>query len=123
MATLRKLVSDVRGTHKILSTDALITDRVIASEIRSQSQLLIKRETNLRKLWASDTLYTTIPCLEMKEVPISDCCEYAEECNVSRTVDRLPRISEAERLFKVHHQTKTKLLRSLAKAHEDSWSR
>tara|TARA_R100001509_G_scaffold68494_1_gene37967 strand:+ start:508 stop:1236 length:729 start_codon:yes stop_codon:yes gene_type:complete len=94
MATLRKLVSDVRGTHKILSTDALITDRVIASEIRSQSQLLIKRETNLRKLWASDTLYTTIPCLEMKEVPISDCCEYAEECNVSRTVDRLPRISE-----------------------------
>ena len=55
---------------------------------------MIKRETNLRKLWASDTLYTTIPCLEMKEVPISDCCEYAEECNVSRTVDRLPRISE-----------------------------
>ena len=27
MATLRKLVSDVRSMHKILSTDALITDR------------------------------------------------------------------------------------------------
>ena len=94
MATLRKLVSDVRGTHKILSTDALITDRVIASEIKNASQMLIKRETNLRKLWASDTLYTTIPCLEMKEVPISECCEYADECNVSRTVHKLPRISE-----------------------------
>tara|TARA_R100000908_G_scaffold40860_1_gene18954 strand:+ start:547 stop:1275 length:729 start_codon:yes stop_codon:yes gene_type:complete len=94
MATLRKLVSDVRGTHKILSTDALITDRVIASEIKNTSQMLIKRETNLRKLWASDTLYTTIPCLEMKEVPISECCEYADECNVSRTVHKLPRISE-----------------------------
>ena len=89
MATLRKLVSDVRGTHKILSTDALITDRVIASEIKNASQMLIKRETNLRKLWASDTLYTTIPCLEMKEVPISECCEYADECNVSRTVHKL----------------------------------
>ena len=72
MATLRKLVSDVRSTHKIISTDALITDRAIASEIRANSQMLIKQETNLRKLWASDTLYTTIPCLEMKEVPISD---------------------------------------------------
>ncbi len=94
MATLRKLVSDVRGTHKILSTDALITDRVIASEIKNASQMLIKRETNLRKLWASDTLYTTIPCLEMKEVPISECCEYADECNVSRTVHKLRRMSE-----------------------------
>ena len=44
MATLRKLVSDVRATHKILSTDALITDRAIASEIRNQSQMLIKKE-------------------------------------------------------------------------------
>ena len=94
MATLRKLVSDVRGTHKILSTDALITDRVIASEIRNQSQMLIKRETNLRKLWASDTLYTTIPCLKMKEVPISECCDYVDDCTVSRTIDKLPRIAE-----------------------------
>ena len=94
MATLRKLVSDVRSTHKIISTDALITDRAIASEIRANSQMLIKQETNLRKLWASDTLYTTIPCLEMKEVPISDCCEYADDCTVSRTVHKLPRISE-----------------------------
>ena len=94
MATLRKLVSDVRSMHKILSTDALITDRAIASEVKNNAQLLIKRETNLRKLWASDTLFTTIPCLEMKEVPISECCEYADECNVSRTVFKLPRISE-----------------------------
>ena len=35
MSTLRKLVSDVRSTHKILSTDALITDRAIASEVRN----------------------------------------------------------------------------------------
>ena len=68
MATLRKLVSDVRSMHKILSTDALITDRAIASEVKNNAQLLIKRETNLRKLWASDTLFTTIPCLEMVEV-------------------------------------------------------
>ena len=63
MSTLRKLVSDIRGTHRILSTDSMITDRVIASEIRNASLLLIKRETNLRKLWATDSIFTTIPCL------------------------------------------------------------
>jgi hypothetical protein len=94
MATLRKLVSDVRSVHKILSTDSLITDRAIASEIRNNSLVLIKRETNLRKLWATDTLFTTIPCLEMIEVPISDCCGYTDPCSVARTKYKLPRISE-----------------------------
>jgi hypothetical protein len=94
MATLRKLVSDVRSVHKILSTDSLITDRAIASEIRNNALLLIKRETNLRKLWATDTLFTTIPCLEMMEVPISECCNYVDECTIARTKLKLPRISE-----------------------------
>jgi hypothetical protein len=94
MATLRKLVSDVRSVHKILSTDSLITDRAIASEIRNNSLLLIKRETNLRTLWATDTLFTTIPCLEMIEVPISECCNYVDECTIARTKIKLPRISE-----------------------------
>ena len=94
MATLRKLVSDVRSVHKILSTDSLITDRAIASEIRNNSLLLIKRETNLRKLWSTDTLFTTIPCLEMCEVSISECCNYVDECTIARTKFKLPRISE-----------------------------
>jgi hypothetical protein len=94
MATLRKLVSDVRGMHKLLSTDSLITDRVIASEIRNNALMLIKRETNLRKLWATSTIFTTIPCLEMVEVPISECCEYADPCTVARSKYKLPRISE-----------------------------
>ena len=94
MATLRKLVSDIRGMHKLLSTDELITDRVIASEIRNNTLLLVKRETNLRKLWATSTLFTTIPCLEMVEVPISECCEYADPCTIARSRFKLPRISE-----------------------------
>lgn len=94
MSTLRKLVSDVRATHKIMSTDSLITDRAIASELRNNSLLLIKRETNLRKLWSTDTLFTTIPCMEMCEVPISECCNYADPCSVARSKYKLPRISE-----------------------------
>jgi hypothetical protein len=94
MATLRKLVSDVRSMHKLLSTDNLITDRAVASEIRNNSLLLVKRETNLRRLWATDTLFTTLSCLEMMEVPISECCDYVDPCTVSRSVNKLPRIAE-----------------------------
>lgn len=94
MSTLRKLVSDVRSMHKILSTDSLITDRAIASEVKNNALLLIKRETNLRKLWATDTLFTTISCLEMVEVPISECCDFADPCTVARSKYKLPRIAE-----------------------------
>lgn len=78
----------------MLSTDALITDRAIFAEVKNSAFLLIKRETNLRKLWATSTIFTTIPCLEMKEVPISECCEYVDDCTVSRTKFKLPRIAE-----------------------------
>jgi hypothetical protein len=94
MSTLRKLVSDVRSMHKILSTDSLITDRAIASEVKNNALLLIKRETNLRKLWATDTLFTTISCLEMVEVPISECCDFVDPCTVARSKYKLPRIAE-----------------------------
>lgn len=94
MSILRKLVSDVRSVHKLLSTDAIITDRVIASELKNNALFLIKRETNLRRLWATDTLFTTIPCLDMIEVPISECCDYADPCSIARSKLKLPRISE-----------------------------
>lgn len=91
---MRSIISDVRGMHRILSTDSMITDRVIASEIINNSLLLIKRETNLRKLWATDTVFTTIPCLEMVEVPITDCCIIQSDETISRTKFRLPKIAE-----------------------------
>jgi len=94
MSTMRSLVSDVRSMHKLLSTDSMITDRAIASEVRNESLLLIKRETNLRKLWATDSIFTTIPCLEMIQVPISECCNYVSECTIARTKLKIPKIAE-----------------------------
>lgn len=94
MATLRKLVSDVRSMHKLISTDGLVTDRTIASEIRNNTLLLVKRETNLRRLWSTDTLFTTIPCLELEQVSITECCNFIDDCTIARTKLKLPRISE-----------------------------
>ena len=94
MSTLRDLVSTVRSSHKLLSTDGMLTDRAIAAEIKTSTFLLLKRETNLRKLWATDTLFTTIPCLDLQEVSISECCDYVDECTIARSKFKIPRISE-----------------------------
>ena len=94
MSTGRSLVSNVRSMHRLLSSDNLITDRVIFSEIKTTSLLLIKRETDRRKLWATDTLFTTIPCLELVEVPISECCEFVDDCTIARSKFKLPPIAQ-----------------------------
>lgn len=94
MATLRHLVSLVRSTHKLLDSKSLITDRTIAAQLKVAAFLLIKRETNTRKLWASDTLFTTIPCLEMIPVSISECCEFVEDIKIARSKHRIPKIFE-----------------------------
>lgn len=94
MSTLRQLISSVRSTHKLLSTDNLITDRALAAEIKINTLLLIKRESNLRKLWATDTIFTTIPCLELVEVPISECGNYIDDCKIARSKFKIPNIAE-----------------------------
>jgi len=94
MSTYRELISDVRSMHRITSTDSMITDRAIMAEIIDNSLLLVKRETNLRKLWATDTLFTTIGCLPMEEVPISECCSYPEMLTIARSKLKIPRIAE-----------------------------
>lgn len=94
MSTGRDLVSRVRSLNKLINSDNDITDRVIFKELKSAGTLLIKRETNLRRLWASPNLFTSIPCLEMEAVPLSECCEYKHPCFVARSKKKIPQISE-----------------------------
>lgn len=94
MSTFRELISNVRGMHKLFSGDSRMSNRLIASEIKIASLLLIKRDLNLRKLWATDTIFTTIPCLEMIEVSVTECCDFCDPCTVARSKHKLPPISE-----------------------------
>jgi hypothetical protein len=94
MSTGRKLVSEVRSLNKLINSDNNITDRVIYGVLRKSATLLIKRETNLRRLWNSPNLFTAIRCLEMTPVPLSECCDYKNPCTVSRSKKKIPQISE-----------------------------
>lgn len=94
MPTVRDVISRVRTTNKLLSSDDIISDRSIASELKSKATLLIKRETDLRRLWATTSIFQDIPCLQMEQIPLSSCCEYKSDKVISRSIHKLPAIAE-----------------------------
>lgn len=94
MATYRNWVSDIRSELKLTSGDIKITDRAIASLLRDVSIKLIKQQTDRRKLFFTDTLFTTLPCLELERVSITECCDFVSECYVARSVKKIPKIGE-----------------------------
>lgn len=94
MGTYRQYISDIRGMNKLLSSDALISDRLIASELRSTANLLVGQILAKRKLWNSPNLFAFIPCLEMEQAPLSECCEYTSDKKVAKSKKKLPKIAE-----------------------------
>jgi hypothetical protein len=94
--TNRDIVNQIRGMFKLLSSDALITDRVVLSEIRTTVALLVKREINLRKLLNSPNLFTTIPCIQMTPVPLGECCNYTSPQTIARSINQLPTIGDSQ---------------------------
>jgi|SRR6478609_5446382 len=94
MSTYRQAIARVRGTHRLLSSDAQINDRVIAAELQSKATLLIKRETDKRRLWNTNSLFTVLNCVEMETVNLADCCDFVSDIKVSRSVKQLPKMAE-----------------------------
>lgn len=80
--------------QKLVSDDALITDRFIASEVRNTAALLIRRELLLRKLWNTPTIFTTLKCIVMCEVPLAECCTYTSPCTIRRSQCKIKGIAD-----------------------------
>lgn len=94
MATLGQLVSRVRSAFKLIDADNIITNRVIADELRAAALTLIKQQTDKRRLLSSDNVFTPINCLQMEQVPLSSCCSFTDPCQISRSVLKLPKVGE-----------------------------
>ena len=94
MSTVRDQVSRVRSMNKLVASDNLITDRVIAADLKSKASFFIKREVDKRKLWASSNIFTSIPCVQMEAVPISECCDFQSNKKIGKSKIKLPKIAE-----------------------------
>jgi hypothetical protein len=94
MATVREMIARVRGLEKLISSDNTITDRVIMRELKSKAIFYIKRDSDRRRLWQTSTIFTNIPCLQMRDVPSADCCDYVSDQRIAKSKHQLPKISD-----------------------------
>jgi hypothetical protein len=92
--TNKEAVSRIRAMFKLISSDDDISDRAILSELRSTTHQEIKRQTDKRKLLASPNIFTEIPCVEMVEANLVECCSYVSDCKIARSKYKLPKIGE-----------------------------
>jgi len=92
--TQREIISQIRSMHKLLSSDNTLNDRSILAELKTSRSLLIKRDTDKRKLFQSAELFTNIDCLEMEKVPLAECCEYTSDKEIAKSKHKLPKIGE-----------------------------
>ena len=92
--TNRQIISDIRSMFKLISSDNLLTDRVILSEVKSIANMLVKQHFDRRKGWTSPNLFAYIPCLEMVKVPLSECCEYTSTKLIAKSKVQIPKIGE-----------------------------
>lgn len=94
MYSNRNVVSEIRSLNKLLSSDALISDRVILNEALSAKNLIVKQQLDKRTLYSSPTVFAFLPCLQMEPVSIGECCEFTSDIQIAKSIETLPKIIE-----------------------------
>ena len=92
MITIADSVSRVRNILKSVKEDAFLTDRMIYSVILKYAKLYVRRQDNENKIMRFQTLFETLPCVDLIEVDkVEACCSgIKSKCKIMRTKDKLP---------------------------------
>tara|TARA_Y100001954_G_C15531800_1_gene464510 strand:- start:24 stop:695 length:672 start_codon:yes stop_codon:yes gene_type:complete len=96
MTTIGDVVSRIRGQVKAEVQDAFVTDRYIYSLILKFAQLLMRRQDHANKLMKFNSVWQTLPYLELIEVDKVEahCTGIRSGCIIKRTKDKLPTFME-----------------------------
>jgi hypothetical protein len=94
--TVGETISRVRNLVKGVKEDAFLTDRFLFSLINKYAKLLIKRQDNENKIMRFQSLFETIPCVDLIEIDkVEACCTGIRTgCTIRRTKEKLPDILE-----------------------------
>ena len=88
--TIREFTSTIQQSS-VEREDDFISDEYIYTIGISISKLLIKRETESRKLFKITSLFQTLPCVEMIPAPESECGPGINCSNLQRSKKRIPK--------------------------------
>lgn len=96
MTTIGDTISRIRNVIKGVKEDAFLTDRLIYSLALKYAKLFIKRQDTENKIMRFQSLFETLPCVELIEVDtVEACCSgIKSKCIIKRTKDKLPRVLE-----------------------------
>lgn len=94
MTTINDAVSRVRNILKGVKEDIFMTDRFIYSVILKYAKMLIRRQDNEMKIFRVQSLFKTLPCVELIEVDkVEACCEGIKSgCTIMRTKYPIPEV-------------------------------
>lgn len=94
MATIKESISRIRNVFKVVNEDAFMTDRFIHSVLMKHAKALIRRQDNEDKLMRFDSLFETLPFVDLIEVDKieADCAGLKTGCKIMRTKKKLPKI-------------------------------
>lgn len=96
MTIIAEVISRVRGQVKAEVQDAFVTDRYIYSLILKYAQLLMRRQDHANKLMKFNSVWQTLPYVELIEVDKVEahCSGIKTGCTIKRTKEKLPTFME-----------------------------
>ena len=97
MTTIGDVVSRIRGQVKAEVQDAFVTDRYIYSLILKFAQLLMRRQDHANKLMKFNSVWQTLPYLELIEVDKVEahCSGIKSGCIIKRSRYKMPGFLDA----------------------------
>lgn len=91
MKTNREIISTVRSMLKSVNIDDRLPSAFIYSKIMDVATLIIKRESETRRIFNSGELFKKIECVEMIDVPSKSCSSLPIPCkNLKRSKIKIP---------------------------------
>lgn len=96
MVRRRDTISRIRNLVKGVKQDAFLTDRFLYSLAIKYAKLYIKRLDDQNKIMRFQSLFVTLPCVELEEIDkVAACCGgITSGCTFRRTVNELPDVFE-----------------------------
>lgn len=96
MTTIGSVISRIRSQVKAEVQDAFVTDRQVYSLIQKHAQLFIRRQDSTNKLMKFNSIWKTLPFVQLIEVDKveADCTGIKSNCTIMRTKDKLPNMLE-----------------------------
>lgn len=92
--TNRQIISDILTDLRANNIDDKVSKRYILNKLRDFSALMIKRDAEMRRILGLSELWTDVPCVELCEAPLVECCNVdIPNCDtVMRSRKKIPKM-------------------------------